>query len=280
MQSYIIGSGWFLAKTDSEANWAVLGDQETRSAEMHVLWEKSIFTTTKPESVYIVDSDSPIPSPLRSSSKVFWLDLDKNYGHSTSHTGKYSGWMRAHFALSGMLLATDASWMIYVEQDALLAGHEVIESEILNSRHQMFFGTGYQSQPIQQSLYGVHRSRIFDFNNRIERIPFRDMELSPESKFAWAGSRVPVELLGVLWKVLRFLFAQVLPIPRGTEPKSLALLIVNKLAKSFRNFDYLTLYGGRDRPVPWESGSFYVTSCSRQELQKYRERLKNGSGVF
>ena len=274
MSSYIIGSGWFLADSHGGTNWSAFGDEETRSPEMHELWGRSILRNTQPEAVFIVDSDSPVESPLRSNSEICWVDLDKNYGHSTSHSGKYSGWMRAHFALSGVLLASDASWMIYVEQDALLHGSGIIENEIAKSKLGIFFGTGYQSQPIQQSLYGIHRSRILDFNRRIEKIPFRDMELSPESKFTWAASRIPVEFLGAFWKTLRFLFARVLPIPRGTEPESLALLIVNKLAKSARSFDYLKLFGGRDRPVPWDRGNFYVTSCTREELQLYRDKLE------
>ena len=270
MSGYIIGSGWYLADSDGGTSWKAFGDEETRSPEMHRLWEQSILRNTQPEAVVIVDSASPVESPLRSSPEICWVDLGKNYGHSTSHSGKYSGWMRAHFALSGVLLASDASWMIYVEQDALLHGNGIIEKEIAKSKHGILFGTSYQSQPIQQSLYGIHRSQLFDFNRRIEEIPFRDMELSPESKFTWAGSRIPISFLVMVWKTLRLLFASVLPIPRGTEPESLALLIVNKLAKSSKRFGYLTLFGGRDRPIPWDRGDFYVTSCSREELQLYR----------
>jgi hypothetical protein len=164
--------------------------------------------------------------------------------------------------------------MIYVEQDALLHGSGIIENEIAKSKLGIFFGTGYQSQPIQQSLYGIHRSRILDFNRRIEKIPFRDMELSPESKFTWAASRIPVEFLGAFWKTLRFLFARVVPIPRGTEPESLALLLANKLARCFRGFDELKVFGGRDRPIDWDRGNFYVTSCSLEELKIYREILE------
>jgi hypothetical protein len=46
--------------------------------------------------------------------------------------------MRAHFALSGALLASDASWMIYVEQDALLHGSGIIENEIAKSKLGVF----------------------------------------------------------------------------------------------------------------------------------------------
>ena len=273
MSSYIIGSGWFLDEKAEGPKWKTYGDEETRTPEMHRLWQKSIFTNTQPEMVVVVNSDSPVESPLRASKDICWVDLDKNYGHSTSHIGKYSGWMRAHCALSGVLLSSDASWMIYVEQDALLAGKRVIETEILKSKHGMFFGAEFQSQPLQQSLYGIHRNRILTFNRRIERIPFRDMDISPESKFNWAGSGFPIKFLVIVWNTLQFLFSNVLPIPRGTEPKSLALLLTNNLAKAFRRFDYVSVIGGRDRPIPWKSGDFYVTCCTREELILYREKL-------
>lgn len=137
-EAYIVGSGWFVAQGEEPETRILYGDDVTRTGYMHSLWLKSVSSALEPCSIHVVNSDSQVESPLAEDKRVHWADLEKNYGHSTSHLGKYSGWMRTHFALCGILLASDAKWLIFVEQDVLLHGQGFIEREIGKSKGGIF----------------------------------------------------------------------------------------------------------------------------------------------
>lgn len=114
----------------------------------------------------------------------------------------------------------------------------------------------------------MRRDAIHRFNSRLERIPFTDSQLSPESKFTWAASWVPIKFLSAIWLLSRPLLRSLSP--RRFDGDGLALFLVNHLAIGTRRFRYMDLKGGRDRPIDWELEAFYITHCTESELEIFQ----------
>ena len=181
--NYIIGSGWWATSDDTPRIKS--GDDIIRSAKFHKLWYKSICKYTNPKKIFIVDSNSPIKPPLNKDDKrIEFVSLDRNYGHPTTTIGRLCGWTRAILLGVSYAQLCDVDYFVYVEQDTLLYGKNIIEYAIKRMIHPYIFGKGTGTPHyIQQSFFIIHKSGFDKFLRGIKRIRASDKEVSPETKF-------------------------------------------------------------------------------------------------
>lgn len=254
----MVTSGWYSALSDeSDSRLKLLGASATRRADFHEEWLASVEHHLRPENILIVDSLSPTPSPLRKVQRIDWIDLHENAGHATVASGLLCGWSQSVAISMIAFLNTGLDYYIYVEQDVLLKGMNLREGLTDACGTSILFGSGKGTpQPLQQSLFVLHRSRVQRFLTRFLGIPRSDLEFSPEKKFVLAASRLPA------W-VSRTLQDSSAPVARR-------LVADRSLFSLFRGFEWLPLPGGRARPIPWEA-DYYMQHASEEELVSHRE---------
>jgi hypothetical protein len=168
----------------------------------------------------------------------------------------------------------DEEWYVFVEQDVLLFGKGIVEREIQNSKSGMFFGREESgTQPIQQGFYGVRRDKIVNFNKKLSCIPERDGDISPEVKFLWAGSWLPIWVIRLMRLVIKILLS-LLPIKYNRD--ALTLQILNSVCLRFKKFDFALSRGGRNRPINMDQEFYYLTLASLEEIEAYDAYLSRG----
>jgi len=256
--NYIICSGWWCGENDSSNNTRVLvGDDSIRGKEFHNLWYQSITNFTNPQKIFIVDSNSPIlPELNKEDKRIEFVSLPLNAGHSTKHKGKYSGWLRS--VLMGLEYAylSDTDYFVYVEQDALLYGENIIEECISKMTKPYMFGNGKGTkQPLQQSFFIIRRDGMAKFLSRIQSIKANDSKFSPEMKFAYATT--------LFWRLFPDLFFNT----RGTW----------RLVKLYVNCNFIPFGYGRSRPMNFSDSKFYFQHGSKEELNTYLSLINKTS---
>ncbi|MBN7827515.1 hypothetical protein [Bowmanella dokdonensis] len=261
---YIIGSGWWCDKPGtpiSNTGRVLHGDDEIRSADFHQLWYKSICENSSPEKIVIVDSCSPVKPNLNEyDTRIEFIQLNENAGHSTRHKGKYCGWMRSVLVGLSYAMNSDCEYFVYVEQDVLMKGKGLIESEIQHMTSRCLFGRQKGLvQPLQQSMFIVKKNWIETFLCRLYSIRAADNRISPERKFAIASSRL-------LSLMPEFLFWQ----PKLNHiVGKLTHRLQTAVLKLFRAFGTLRMGYGRERPIEFSDKYFYFQHGSREELTQY-----------
>ena len=243
-----VASGWY-APEHGETTERMKGDCVIRRPEFHRLWHRAVIEHLRPDRTAIVDSASPLASPLRLNKDVLWLDLPENAGHSTDCVGRFSGWTLSVIHSLVDFINSGYDYYCYVEQDALLRGApgvDLREEFISHCGEGILLGrTHSRVQPIQQSLFVLHRSRAVVFLSRLMAIDRSDRLMSPETKFVIASTSVPLALLLSKRRVL----------------KAVAVRLMAR-APGYR---HLPIEGGRSRPLP-DSGAAYVQHATRNEL--------------
>ncbi|REL30214.1 hypothetical protein [Thalassotalea euphylliae] len=270
---YIIGSGWWCSDKNSNENIAVdqkrvlHGDDAIRGQAFHELWYQSIVDNASPDKIIITDSCSPLkPTNLQDKPLIEFVSINENPGHSTNHTGKYSGWMRS--VLMGLSYAVncDCDYFVYVEQDVLLKGKGIIESEIQKMKKNMMFGKEKGLvQPLQQSFFILHRSHFERFLSRVYGIAAKDVKISPERKFAIASSW----LLSALPECL---FWQ--PNLNNVAAKVIHR-IQTAILKLLGGYDTTKCGYGRSRPINFDDDYYYFQHGSQEELKSYFSVIKH-----
>jgi len=256
--TYIITSGWWSTKDDVDNRTIKTGDKYIRSQAFHQLWYESIAKFTSAQKVYIIDSDSPIKPILDENSEVL-ISLLENAGHSTHHKGKLSGVSRAHLLGMSLAMVNEVDYWVYIEQDALIYGEDIIEKCIENMRKPYMFGNGLATpQPTQQSFMIIKVEAIPEFIQKFSAIKARDNEISPETKFAIAVSPF-LKLLP------EFLF-------KNIHTQSFKNKVVWKLLKLLQGFDTLPFGYGRVRPIDFDDEYFYFQHGTREELNFFMSK--------
>ena len=274
-KSYVIGSGWWC--DDENFDRHKVGDDYIRSSEFHALWYRAINTFTDPVKIFIVDSASPVPIPVdKNDERIETVSLLKNPGHPTAHVGKYSGWTIS--ALLGLEYAfhCGVDYFVYVEQDALLYGENIIEKCINKMTKPYMFGSADEScHPLQQSFFIVHKSKIEEFISSIYKINAPDCQVSPEKKFCIASSPVLKHL--PLW-----LFVEKC---HYTERRWIDRQFVRfhrKLLRVFKNFDVIPFGPGGYKTrgaIDFSSEYFYFQHGEQEEVEKYIEKYDKQYGT-
>ncbi len=256
--SYIITSGWWSTKDDKDSRAVKRGDASIRSKEFHTLWYEAIERYTNAKKVYIIDSDAPVKPKLDEEHEVL-ISLLENAGHSTNHTGKLCGVSRAHLLGMSLAVVNEVEYWVYIEQDALIYGEDIVETAISKMNKPYMFGAGRGTpQPMQQSFMIMKTDYIPQFIKSFNDIKAKDNEISPETKFAIACS-------SILRALPEFLF-------KNIHEKSLKNKIVWKLFRFFQGFDDLPFGYGRVRPLNFEDRYFYFQHGSKDELAMYLKK--------
>lgn len=252
--NYIIGSGWWCSENDGESdsvNRKLLGDNTIRSKEFHNLWYESVCNNSCPEKIIIIDSNSPIKPELNTvDQRLELISLPVNSGHSTSCKGQFCGWTKSVLLGLQYAILSEVDYFVYVEQDVLLHGQNIIEHCIGNMTKPFMFGSGKGTpQPLQQSFFIIKISHAALFINNMHRINKSDKDMSPEIKFSLATSKSNV-MLGYLSNILsNKLLKQCLKVAKG--------------------YDVLPVGYGRTRPINFSDEFFYFQHGSKSELYNY-----------
>lgn len=260
----MIGTGWWCSNdgehlTNPERK--LLGDEQIRGAKFFDLWLQSVIRYTNPASVVVIDSRSPIKPDPKLMANVHWVELPFNARHSTNHVGQWSGWMRSVLMAGQYALNSDAEYFVYIEQDCLVEGFDIIEYCIMKMKTDFLFGSGVGTpQPIQQSFFIVRRRGLSRFIHNLTSLHSTDRKLSPEWKFVYST-----------WRP--FVLASNLGLLRFNWIRRLVLLLATKLF-----YDHLPVGSGRARPLPLNSKFLYFQHGTSEELSAYIER--NGFKSF
>lgn len=253
---YIIGSGWWCSSSDDERE-KLYGDNDIRNENFHYHWYAAIRKYTSPTEIIIVDSNSPIKPKWEIGLKV--ISLNENAGHSTNHTGKYSGWMRSVIHSMSYAQNCDCDYYVYIEQDALIFGEKIIENCIAKMNKPYMFGKCKDfNNPLQQSFFIIKKEYIDSFLAKIFLIPFSDSEMPPERKFALATS-------DWFFFIPKFLLIS----SRSKFIKKITWRLQNIFSKAIGNYNYLPIGYGRDRPINMSDRHFYFQHGSADELNEY-----------
>merc|ERR1712000_633426 len=148
----------------------------------------------------IIVIDSASPRKPRNIDGEKWLSMSENFGHSTRHIGKYSGVARSIILSMMYAYLNDFDYWVYIEQDALIYGDNIIEKSIDQSRKGVILGCGRGTpQEIQQSLMIFRTDEILNFIGNYLAIGVDDSVISPEWKFVFAQNslarRLPTAVL-------------------------------------------------------------------------------------
>lgn len=253
--NYVIGSGWWC--TDSEERIAgrpYRGSDVIRSAEFHHLWSAVIDAWTAPSAVLLVDSASPVKPPV-SNTRYRILQLSHNPGHSTVHSGHYSGWTASVLHSLEYALSADADYLVYVEQDVLLFGDGIIEHCIAKMRKPLMFGSGDGTpQPLQQSFFIVRKDGMRRFLAGLHSIDNPDKIIAPEWKFMLAS-------LGARGAFIDWLCASEV---RRARLHRFCGHLMQKMG-----YDLLPIGWGRSRPLDPTAKHFYFQHGTPEELRLY-----------
>ncbi|MGB6020311.1 MAG: hypothetical protein WBF77_12040, partial [Sulfurimonadaceae bacterium] len=217
---------------------------------------------TNPKKIYIIDSDSPV-KPTIDPQKEELISLHENAGHPTLHIGKLSGVSRAHLLGMSIAMANEVDYWVYIEQDALIYGENIIEKCIDNMKKPYMFGSGRGTpQPVQHSLMIIRKDGIPTFIKNFNAIKAKDSEISVERKFAIATS-LPLRL------VPEFVY-------KYMERKSSFSELLDRLFRSlyftFQGFDDIPIGYGRQRPIDFSKSHFYFQHGDQKELEAFLKK--------
>lgn len=257
---YIIGSGWWCNEQEDDGREQFLGSEDIRKSSFHQLWYESINRFCSPQKIVIVDSNSPIkPEINRNDQRIELLSLNVNARHSTNHIGRFCGYSRAIIVALAYAEMCDADYFVYVEQDALLFGDNIVEHCIEIMKTPVVFGESKNCPgKIQQSFFIIKTSYIKTFLQRLKEIPYSDYDLNPEEQFSIAASKGSVRLLSwVAWK---------------KKQNKLFSKIDWQLTKRCKQWASLPIGYGRSRPINFEDDHFYFQHGTPGELERYNNR--------
>jgi hypothetical protein len=254
----MIGSGWWCTHdTPPVPGRPYHGSDVIRSAEFHHLWSAVLDALTSPKLVLLVDSASPVPPPITNPA-YRTINLPRNPGHSSVHTGHYAGWTESVLYSLEYALAADIDYLVYVEQDVLLHGHGIIEHCIARMRKPLMFGSGAGTpQPLQQSLFIVRKDGMRRFLAGLHAINQPDKVIVPEWKFLMAS-------LGMSGPVAEWMCS-------GEVRRARIFRVLGRVMQSI-GFDVLPLGFGRRRPIDL-NGHCYFQHATLAEVREYLQRL-------
>ena len=124
----IVGSGWWCDGSVHE--WA-LGSRATRTPAFFFFFLQQVENCLTPSRIVVTDSSSPQKPEIKAHHRLQWVELDQNYGHANDlRSGKiqtkYCGFTRSVLNGAMYALCCDADCYVYVEQDCLLMGKDLL----------------------------------------------------------------------------------------------------------------------------------------------------------
>jgi hypothetical protein len=186
---YLIGTGWWCDETGihTHTKHQPYVDKETRQQSFFDLWYKSVMSFTKPSKIVVIDSNSPVKPNLSEKKNVILYSLDNNYGAALDGTTEriLSGWDRSILLSATVAFFEDCDYFVYVEQDCLLWGENIIENIIdsMGDKKIALGNGGGTPQPLQQSLVIIRKDYIPFFTNLEMTSSQEELSFSPESRY-------------------------------------------------------------------------------------------------
>lgn len=249
---YVIGSGWWCGDDTLRLKY---GDNLIRQSGFHDLWMRGVETFCNPEKIIIVDSNSPVKPSVKDG--IEFISLNQNAGHSTNlkEGEKYCGWSASVLLSMHYAMYCDCDYFVYIEQDCLLYGQGIIESQIeyMSSNGLDFlYGSGDNTfQPVQVSFFIVKKSYIGKMISKYFSISSADSQLSPEFK------------LNMIGKPLTALVPEII----------LKNKVVNYILSKVKNRYGMFIGYGRERPIDFKDEFFYFQQGSAEEIGNYIKLL-------
>lgn len=192
-QKYVIVSGFWAPDPtkEPEKHGTFMGNKDLNKAykdraNFLDVWIRNTLQTSKPEHVYIFNSNSDIPDIDESFvEKVQIIDLVSNPGHSISTELKLCGW-RASILAGAIIAYASRCDLIYKEQDCLCFGDWI--NEIYENSNGISCGYYKSDRGLKAeiSLVFVRHDRILEFietlltivNNDIVNPPYPETQMA------------------------------------------------------------------------------------------------------
>lgn len=261
-----IGTGWY--SSSEERKYVNYGDDLIRSPDFRPLWWSCIKRFVKPDAVIIVDSASPVKSVEDNNPgcPVKVIELTINPGHSVVCPYHYSGWTSSVILSLEYAFACNADIYLYVEQDVLLYGDDLVNQIYIElSKASFVFGNGLSTpQILQQSFFAIHRRGMRRFLRGLHSIEQHDRDLSPETKFHIATASVVWS-----WLILFVYRIKDVYLFNNRLGKSFINHCLNLLFRLSRNYGLWSFGYGRTRPLDFNKNIFYFQHGSVDELKAY-----------
>jgi hypothetical protein len=188
----VVGSGWWC--DGNRGPWAI-GAAATRSPAFFDLWLRQVHGCLQPHRIVVTDSASPVKPDHGSDPSLVWVELDRNYGHANDlRLGwiktKYSGFTRSVLNGAMYALCCDADFYVYIEQDRLLFGDDLLANALGDATEDILIGAPAENgvgldgaaaaRMLQQSFVIVRRGALERFISGLLGSPWSDGEVSPE----------------------------------------------------------------------------------------------------
>lgn len=190
----VVGSGWWSDTARSPWN---IGDDLTRSPRFFALWHRQVMLSFAPDRIVVTDSDAPLKPDWSEFQRVVPIALDANYGHANDiRTGrldtKFCGFTRSVLMGAMYALCCDADYYVYVEQDCLVHGENLLDVAIGRGAFDFYcgqrtrggkgFNGAMASSMFQQSLQIASRKGLEKLILATISASESDGEVSPEVK--------------------------------------------------------------------------------------------------
>jgi len=238
----IVGSGWWC---DNKPHDWTIGSPVAQSVSFFKLWYQQVMQCLNPLCIVVTDSAAPEKPDHRLFTNIRWIELDRNYGHANVLRAgrirtKYSGFTRAVVNGAMYALCCDADFYVFVEQDCLLYGDDLLNRAVADGNDDILLGRPTEggkglNRPVaapmlQNALIIVRRTGLERFIGAILGAPWTDGEVSPEETMR--QRMPPYGLIGIPF--------------------------------------------GRSRPIDFKEPNFYVHHLNDNELHRFLE-LTNSS---
>ncbi len=235
----IVGSGWWC---DNKPHDWTIGSPIPQSVSFFKLWYRQVMQCLNPHSIVVTDSAAPEKPDYRSLTNIHWIELDRNYGQPNDIRvgriqAKYSGFTRAVFNGAMYALCCEADFYVFVEQDCLLYGDDLLNRAVADSNDDILLGRPTEkgkglkdsmaAPMLQNSLVIVRRAGLERFIDAILGAPWTDGEISPEETMR--RRMPPYGLIGIPF--------------------------------------------GRSRPIDFKEPNFYVHHLDDNELHRFLELI-------
>jgi hypothetical protein len=260
MSCELVCTGWY--SSNESRTYQTFGDDLIRSKDFRSLWWNSMDTFVQPENVLIVDSASPIKpnDNLYTTTHRQYIELLKNSGHSQNCTAHYCGYMASVILGLEYALHNDVELFIYIEQDALIYGKDLIKKikQCLKEKD-LVFGDGGKFGDIEQSIFAANKKGIRKFLSALHAINFTDRQIQPEFKFMYAASKMKhFPLLGLVsWDNNRLI-------------RRASTIMLHRAMPFLKEYEILPFGYGRIRPINFSDELFYFQQGNLDEITAYR----------
>lgn len=260
MTCELVISGWYAS--NQPRNYRTKGDDQIRDIGFRPLWWKSLDTFVRPANVLIIDSASPVkPNDAECTTTKFQhVELLINPGHAQNGTTHYCGFMAGVILGLEYALASDVDMVLYVEQDALCYGNDIVKKvKGALRKNDLVFGAGTRVD-IQQSFFAANKNGIRHFLSALHAINYCDREVAPEQKFMFAASRfLPRPLIGIVKHT------------KIDKLRMLGLTLFSMICSLSKNYGVLPFGYGRARPINFTDDVFYFQQGSALEVAEYKK---------